>query len=191
VETSSPEAVEHAPREKRRSWRPLIAVVAAVVLGALAFGLGVTVGSDGADDEVDSVEAPDVVNRWGEAFVAGDPGELAALYSEGATFNCRAFDFTIGKEKIADVVMGDESAFSEVKPTTVLVGDEIVAVEYMVRRQSPSGEDISTPLIAVFDIDDDGLIVGSTIDYDRREMFPEDFNGASEQGLSPFGCDEA
>ncbi len=72
----------------------------------------------------------------------------------------------------------------EFKPTTVLVGDEIIAAEYMVSAQSPSGKGVSTPLIAVFDIDASGMIVRSTIDYDRQEMFPE----ASEQGLTPLGC---
>lgn len=123
--------------------------------------------------------------------VVGFPGAkdptLAAVYAEGGAFNCRAFDFTIDREMIADVVMDDETDFTEFQPTTVLVGDEIIAVEYLVIAESPSGQSVSTPLIAVFDVDESGLITQSMVDYDRRKMFPDQFP-ASEQGLAPLGC---
>ena len=37
------------------------------------------------------------------------------------------------------------------EPTTLLVGDEIIAVEFTVSATSPSDEAISTPLPAVFE----------------------------------------
>lgn len=171
-------------RGGRRYW--IVAAVIAAV--AAAFGVGALLGSVWLDDEPESVEAPAIVNQWGDAFVAGSPEALAALYAEGAAFNCRAFDFTISDEKIVDVVLSDETDFTEFKPTTVLVGDEIIAVEYLVHAESPSGKEISTPLIAILDVDDSGLISRSTIDYDRGEMFPDQFPGASEEGFTAFGC---
>lgn len=184
MQTQDAPVREREPAAKPVGLTPWIAAVAVVVLGALVFGVWALVDSDGAD-ELESVEAPEIVTQWGEAFVAGDPEGLAALYAEGGAFNCRAFDFTIGREEIPDVVMGDETDFTEFKPTTVLVGDEIIAVEYMVSAVSPvSGERISTPLLAVFDVDADGLIRQSTIDYDPEEMFPDMFSDASEQGLA-------
>lgn len=45
-------------------------------------------------------------------------------------------------------------SFTEFRPTTVLVGDEIIAVEYRVSAESPSGKSVSTPMIAVFDVDE-------------------------------------
>ena len=167
-------------RGVRRYWM-IVGIVA-------AFGVGALLGSVWLDDEPQSVEVPAIVNQWGDAFVAGSPEALAALYAEGGAFNCRAFDFTITDEEIADVVLGDETDFTEFKPTTVLVGDEIIAVEYLVRAESPSGRKVSTPLIAIFDVDDSGLINRSTIDYDREEMFPDQFSGASEEGFTALGC---
>ena len=189
MQTHDPETLERPPLGERTSPRRwIVMVLGAVVVGAVAFGLGAIVGSGGSDDLAEPVAAPEVVDEWGGAFVAGDPQALAALYGEGATFNCRAFDFTIGSEEIADVVLGDETDFTAFKPTTVLAGDEIIAVEYLVSAESPSGKSVSTPLIAVFDVDENGLIKRSTIDYDRREMFPDQFADASEQGLTALGC---
>ncbi len=146
-----------------------------VVVGVVALAGGVLIGIliDGGD-EPSTVGTADIVDEWGAAFVAEDAEALAALYSEGGTFNCRAWDFTIDAEEIPDVVMGDGTDFLEFEPTTVLVGDEIVVAEYMVTAVSPSGEPISTPLIAVFDVASDGLLTGSTIDYDRTAMFPDE-----------------
>jgi len=154
-----------------RGW--LVAVIGVVALmGGLLLGIFL-----GGDEEPASVETADIVDDWGAAFVAEDPEALAALYSDGATFNCRAWDFTIDAEEIPDVVMGDGTDFTEFEPTTVLVGDEIVVVEYVVAAVSPSGRPVSTPLIAVFDIASDGLLAGSTMDYDRAVMFPDAMGG--------------
>ncbi len=182
------EASEQARPAHVASWMPWIALVGAVAAGALGFWLGTLVASDGAGDETESTEAPGFVDQWGAAFVAGDPDALAGLYADGAAFSCRAFDFTINSEEIADVFMGDGTDFTEFKPTAVLVGDEIITVEYIVSATSPSGEGNSTPLIAVFDVEENGLIARSTIDYDRREMFPDQFPQASEQSLTALGC---
>ena len=155
-----------------RRWLRVAAVFAAVLV---AFVLGALVGSGDSDGEPAAMETPDIVEDWGAAFVAEDRQALAGLYGEGATFNCRAWNFTIGGEEIADVVMHDDTDFIAFEPTTVLVGDEIVVAEYMVTAVSPSGRDVSTPLIAVFDITTDGSLAGSTIDYDRAAMFPDGF----------------
>jgi hypothetical protein len=144
------------------------------VLGVAALAGGVLIGFViGGDDEPAADESADIVDEWGAAFVAEDPQALAALYADGATFNCRAWDFTIDAEEIPDVVMGDGTDFTEFEPTTVLVGDEIIVAEYMVAAVSPSGQQISTPLLAVFDVAPNGLLAGSTIDYDRAAMFPD------------------
>jgi ketosteroid isomerase-like protein len=158
-----------------RTWLLVVAVVAAL---AVAFGVGLLVGSGGNGDDsettadAETTDVPDIVEQWGDAFVAEDRDALAALYTTDATFNCRAFDFTIGSDEITDVVMHDGTDFVEFEPTSVLVGDEVVVVEYDVVAVSPSGRDVSTPLIAVFDVTPDGLLAASTIDYDRAELFP-------------------
>ena len=154
-----------------RLW--LVAVIGVVALVA-GLVLGVFLGRN---DEPAAVESADIVDDWGAAFVNEDPEALAALYADGATFNCRAWDFTIDAEEIPDVVMGDGTDFTKFEPTTVLVGDEIVVAEYKVAAVSPSGRPVSTPLIAVFDIESDGLLAGSTIDYDRAAMFPDAIGG--------------
>lgn len=186
MQTNDRATLEPPGLKERSGSRWWIAVLGALLLGAV-FGLGVVVGSGGDDDEADGVSPPEVVTAWGGAFVSGDSEALAALYAEGGAFNCRAFDFTIDREMIADVVLNDETNFTEFQPTTVLVGDEIIAVEYLVSAESPSGESVSTPMIAVFDVDESGLITKSMIDYNRREMFPDLFP-SSEQGLAPLGC---
>lgn len=187
MQTQNPETTEEPQPDEESNQRSWILVAAAVGLALVAFGLGAVVGASGTD-ELKAEETPEVVNKWGEAFVAEDPEALAELYADGAAFNCRAFDFTITRDQIADVVMSDETDFTEFKPTTVLVGDEIIAVEYMVKAKSPLGGDVSTPLIAVFDVDESGLIARSTIDYDQREMFPDMFSGAAEESVAALGC---
>ena len=150
----------------------------AAVIGVVALGVGLLLGTFlGGGDDPAAVETADIVDDWGDAFVAEDPEALAALYADGATFNCRAWDFTIDAEEIPDIVMGDGTDFTEFEPTSVLVGDEIVVAEYMVAAVSPSGRSVSTPLIAVFDVASDGLLAGSTIDYDRAAMFPDEMGG--------------
>ena len=170
--------VQEAPTNQARSHRPKtrwhrvrhgLTVAAAATATLLS--------SCGSDDEPAAVETPVIVDEWGAAFVAEDAIALAALYGEGATFNCRAWDFTIGEGEIPDVVMGDGTDFTEFAPTTVIVGDEIIVAEYMVTAVSPSGQSISTPLLAVFDVGPDGLLAGSTIDYDRAAMFPDETGG--------------
>jgi hypothetical protein len=151
--------------------RSLIAAAAIAVLAA-AFGTGALVGTSQAGDEPASVNAPDIVRQWGQAFVAEDREALAALYAEPATFSCRAFDFTIDSREIVDVVMHDATDFTQFEPTSVIVGDEMIVAEYDVVAISPSGKDVSTPLIAVFDVAPNGLLAASTIDYDRAAMFP-------------------
>mgnify|MGYP001813929962 FL=1 len=153
-------------------WRLWLAIVAVVVGLAAAFGLGTWVGSGATEDDTKSVEVPALVNEWGAAFVNEDPDALAALYNQGTTFNCRAWDFTIDRDEIVDVVMHDETDFTAFEPTTVLIGDEIITVEYAVTAISPSGQSVSTPLLAVLDVAPNGLLAGSTIDYDRAAMFP-------------------
>lgn len=60
---------------------------------------------------------------------AADPEAPAALYADGAAFNCRAFDYTVDSGQIASVFPGRNLAdFTEFKPGTVLVGDEIISV---------------------------------------------------------------
>ena len=161
---------QESPR--RSAVGPGLLVLAVVVALAAGFGVGVLVGSSEAEDETETIDVPDIVQQWGAAFVAEDREALAALYVDDATFNCRAFDFTIGHDEITDVVMHDATDFIEFEPTTVLAGDEIIVVEYDVVAVSPSGRDVSTPLIAVFDITPNGLLAASTIDYDRAELFP-------------------
>lgn len=159
-----------SPAEPRHGvgWS-LIALIGVVALiGGVLIGLVI-----GGDDEPAAVETADIVDEWGAAFVAEDSQALAELYADGATFNCRAWDFTIDAAEIPDVVMGDGTDFTEFEPTTVLVADEIIVAEYMVAAVSPSGQQISTPLLAVFDVAPNGLLAGSTIDYDRAAMFPD------------------
>jgi hypothetical protein len=163
-----------APVEQRhgvRWWLIALTGVGALVGGVL---IGLLIGGD---DEPAAGGTADIVDEWGAAFVAEDSQALAALYADGATFNCRAWDFTIDAEEIPDVVMGDGTDFTEFEPTTVLVGDEIVVAEYMVAAVSPSGHQVSTPLLAVFDVEPNGLLAGSTIDYDRAAMFPDAVGG--------------
>jgi hypothetical protein len=155
------------------SWSRWLVVVAVVAGLAAAFGLGAWVGSRTTENTPESAEVPGMVNDWGAAFVNGDSEALAALYNDGATFNCRAWDFTIDRDEITDVVRLDETDFTAFEPTTVLVGDEIITVEYAVTAISPSGQAIATPLLAVFDVAPNGLLTGSTIDYDRAAMFPD------------------
>jgi hypothetical protein len=169
---------ESTPRElripvERPRWRRWPAVVAVIVGLAAAFGLGAWVGSSATETDTESVEVPAIVNDWGAAFVHEDRDALAALYNDGATFNCRAWDFTIDRDEIVDVVMHGETDFTAFEPTTVLVGDEIITVEYAVTAISPSGQSIATPLLAVFDVAPNGLLSASTIDYDRVAMFPD------------------
>lgn len=157
---------------RRRMMRPWLLAVALVVVLAAAVGVGVLVGSNASDDDTEVIEVPDIAERWGAAFVAEDRDALAALYAEDATFNCRAFDFSIDRDEITDVVMHDATDFIEFEPTTVLAGDEIIVVEYDVVAVSPSGQDVSTPMVAVFDVAPNGLLAASTIDYDRAALFP-------------------
>lgn len=170
-ERPSPEVPVERP-DSVRWW-----VVALIGSAALACGvlIGALVGGDDGpgDEGPGTAETPPVVDEWGAAFVDEDPEALAALYADDATFNCRAWDFTIDAEEIPDVVMGDGTDFLEFEPTTVLVGDEVIVAEYAVTAVSPSGQSVSTPLLAVFDVAPGGLLAGSTIDYDRAAMFPD------------------
>ena len=172
-EAPANEVRPQGPEANRRRVRPWL-ILTVVAAATAAFGLGVLVGSGDSDGEPTTVETPAIVDDWGAAFVAEDPQALAALYADGATFNCRAWDFTIGGEEISDVVMGDGTDFTEFEAMTVLAGEEIIVAEYMVTAVSPAGQSISTPLIAVFDVTADGLLAGSTIDYDRAAMFPDE-----------------
>jgi hypothetical protein len=159
---------QESPR--RNTVRPWLLVAAGIVALAAAFGVGALVGS--GQVEKGSVEAPAIVTQWGEAFAAEDREALAALYAENGTFSCRAWNFSVDSGEIAAVVMHDTTDFIVVDPTTVLVGEEIIVVEYDVAAISPSGKDVATPLIAVFEVAPNGLFAASTIDYDRTAMFP-------------------
>ena len=125
-----------APVETDHGVRPWLVAVIGVVALVAGLLLGIFLGRN---DEPAALESADIVDDWGAAFVNEDPEALAALYADGATFNCRAWDFTIDAEEIPDVVMGDGTDFTEFEPTTVLVGDEIVVAEYKVAAVSPSG----------------------------------------------------
>jgi hypothetical protein len=160
---------QESPR--RDTVRPWLLVAAGIAALTALFGVGVLVGSSQVENG--SVEAPAIVNQWGEAFVAEDREALAALYAEEATFNCRAWNLSIDSGEIAGVVMHDTTDFLVLDPTTVLVGEEMIVVEYDVVAISPSGKDVATPLIAVFDVAPNGLLAASTIDYDRTAMFPD------------------
>jgi len=149
MQTQTPQEPQHVQSAAAATKPPWFTIAAAAILAVLAFVVGVVVGSADIGDDVR--DAPAVVGQWSEAFVSGDPEALTALHAESGTFNCRAFDFTIGRNEIVDVVMQDETDFTEFKPTTVLVGDEIIAVEYQVSATSPSGKEVTTPLLAVFD----------------------------------------
>lgn len=57
----------------------------------------------------------------------------------------------------------------------------------MFRATSPSGEGVSTPLLAVFEVDESGLITRSMIDYNPEELFPDLFPDVSEEGFTLLG----
>ncbi len=159
----------------------------------LVLGLGMTLlmvvagvfgwwlGSSGSDSNTEvSPEIESILDRFDEAWHAGDAVAVASLYTENATYEEPALaNIARGRSSIA-IRAGLATMyvdFAESERGAVLVGDDVVIAETTWSGMSSvAGRDpddrtpFETTTVWVHEIED-GLITKSILYYDPYEMF--------------------
>ena len=176
LETDVQASPETPAEPESQSWTWLI--VAAVLALVVGSAIGWWLGSDGEE----SVETPDVVERWAEAWVSGDYEGLDALYAQDAVFVTPTDQWSRGVIRAAALETMANTDFSALEREATIVGDDVIVVEYTVRGTHDytvrgtdvrPGVPVETQLVAVFEVDADGLLARSTVYFDESEMFPD------------------
>ncbi|MCP4247361.1 MAG: nuclear transport factor 2 family protein [bacterium] len=148
------------------------------LLMVVAGVFGWWVGSSGGDDVPPEIES--ILNRFDEAWHAGDAAALASLYTENATYEEPSYaNIERGPSSIENhVALAMRYVdYAELERGAVLVAEDVVIAETTVSGMSSElGRDpddrtpFETTVVSVHEIED-GLITKTIMYYDPAEMF--------------------
>lgn len=153
--------------------------LALLIVAAGAFGwlLGTT-DDDGNTEVTEQIES--ILDRFDDAWLAGDAGAVANLYTENATYEEPAYSniergrFSIEIRAGLAMMYTD---YAESERQAVLVGEDVVITETtwsgmssVVGRDPDDRTPFETTIVCVHEVED-GLITKSILYYDPGEMF--------------------
>jgi len=156
----------------RRIW--LIYGLAAALLAVAAGAVGWWAGSGGED----TIDTPQIVEKWTSAFIAGDAEAVGVLYTEDAVLEEPGVPAVVsGRSAIqAFHAQGMQYAdWAEKSYDNIIVSDDVVVMEGensgMSRTPARSTmTPFSTQVITVLELED-GLVSRAIIYYDPAELF--------------------
>ena len=151
---------------QRRTWFTyvVLAGLLAVVAGAVGWWFG------SSDDG--NTKAPQIVEEWTNAFVAGDAEAVGALYTGDAVLEEPGVPAVVsGRSAIqAFHALGMQVAdWTEKRYDNIIVSDDVIVMEGENRGMSGTTP-FSTQVITVLELED-GLISRAIIYYDPAELF--------------------
>ena len=133
-------------------------VLVGSVLAVVLVGPAVA-GTAGRAQEATPAPVPLLLAEWAAAWTSGDPGRVAALYTEDAVYEeIPTGNVARGREDIRLFVAETHATFAdiEVTPTGGYVAGERAVLEGIFAARS-GGQPFAVPFVALFELDGDRI----------------------------------